>query len=133
MIRPDTDENRRLTRTHRLTPGQLTPNTSIEHEVLANTLLVMGIFAAFLVAGAFAGMTTSIPAMILTPVVALATAVIIPLALVRIGRKLVVLIRWLAERIGDRDRSQRRTDADMDGDDHAEVARTHRGIEPNRP
>lgn len=133
MIRPDTDDDRRLTRTHRLTPGQPRPNTSIGYEVVANTLLVVGLFAAFLVAGAVAGTTTSIPGMILALIVALATAIIVPLALVRTGRELGVRIKWLAERTADRDRPPRRGDADADDNDHTNVARTHRGIEPNRP
>ena len=133
MIRPDTDDVRRSTRTHRLTPDHPTPNTSIGHEVVANTLLVVGLFVAFLVAGAVAGTTISIPKMVLALVVALATAIIVPLALVRIGRELGVRIRWLAERTADRDRPPRRADADADDDNHVEVAKTHRRIEPNRP
>ena len=133
MIRPKTDDDRRLTGTYRLTPGQPTPNASIGHEVVANTLLVVGIFAAFLVAGAFAGPSASIPAMVVTLVVALATAVTVPLALVRIGRELVTLGKWFAAQMDGRDRPQRRTDTDTDGEGHADVARAHRGIEPNQP
>lgn len=109
MIRPDSEFRRRSIRNSRPVSDRSVGSDTFGHELIANALVLLGLFAALVVGATVLGTLggSSTAATILALVVILATAIGVPLALARIGRYLLAAGRQTAAVARDRRRTPR--------------------------